>query len=509
MPDKECAGGAIEHVEVPVAIGVQQQLPRLSAPHPIDEHHVLGRIPVVPVVRRELVVPLALAGVGIERDDGIGEEVVAISAHGAIGHRRRIADRPVERVELGIVGARQPRSAAAGLPAVAFPRVVAELSRAGNRVEPPQPLAGHIVGVQESAQGVFAAGVPDDDLVLHDERRARDVEAFHRVRDLDLPDGQTGPRVEADERGVVGADEQPMPEDRDAAVHHVGLPGIADLLLTRVSPDLPPGPRVHRGDRSRVAAARRIHHAVDDERRALAGAVAGHRRRPRGSKPGHVRRIDVPSARSSACPGNRPSTSASCEARLPPRGGARRSHRREPAARTRSCSGPAPAACADTPPGSRSRRPISGSRSPAGAATCCRSRRMTAAACRTSAAVQPASIICSENVSSLRRTPRISRPSSVFTITVAGVAPPRPPPRPPARRGPVRIDDLLLQHLRRQSSGVRQVRPDDPAAGVHFVTARARGTAEEQRFSSGGIAPRLRSGQAGRRARGDRSRAAD
>ena len=88
------------------------------------------------------------------------------------------------------------------------------------------------------------------------------------------------------------ADEQPMPEDRDAAVHHVGLPGIADLLLTRVSPDLPPGAGVHRGDRSRVAAARRIHHAVDDERRALAGAVAGHRRRPRGSKPGHVRRSD-------------------------------------------------------------------------------------------------------------------------------------------------------------------------------------------------------------------------
>ena len=245
------------------------------------------------VVRRELVVPLAPAGVGIQRDDRIGEQVVAVSAHRAIGHRRRIPDRPVERVELGIVGAGQPGAAAAGLPAVALPRVVAEFSRSRNRVESPQPLPGHVVGVEETAERVFAAGVADDDLVLHDERRAGDVEAFHRVGDLDLPDGQTRPRIEADQRRIVGADEQPMAENRDAAVDHVGLAGIADFLLTGVPPDLPPGARVHRGHRAGVAAARRIHHAVDDQRRALAGAVARHRRRPRGAQPGHVGRIDL------------------------------------------------------------------------------------------------------------------------------------------------------------------------------------------------------------------------
>ena len=93
---QERAGGAIEHVEMAVAIGVHQQLPLLAAPHAIHEDHVLRRVPVVAVVGRELIVPLALAGVGIERDDRIGEQVVAVAAHRPIGHRGRIADRPVD-----------------------------------------------------------------------------------------------------------------------------------------------------------------------------------------------------------------------------------------------------------------------------------------------------------------------------------------------------------------------------------------------------------------------------
>ena len=156
---------------------------------------------------------------------------------------------------------------------------------AGNRVEPPQTLAGHVVGVEEAAERVLAAGVPDDDLVLDDERRAGDVEAFHRVGDLDFPEQQARSRVEADERRVVRADEQPMAEDRDAAVDHVGLARVADFLRPGEPPDLPSGPRIHRRHGARIAAARAVHHAVDDERRALAHRVARHRRRPRGAKP--------------------------------------------------------------------------------------------------------------------------------------------------------------------------------------------------------------------------------
>ena len=68
---------------------MQQQLARLPAPHAIDQHHVLARIPVVAVVRRELVVPLALAGVGIERDDRVAEQIVELAARRPIDLRRR------------------------------------------------------------------------------------------------------------------------------------------------------------------------------------------------------------------------------------------------------------------------------------------------------------------------------------------------------------------------------------------------------------------------------------
>mgnify|MGYP003694772649 CR=1 FL=1 len=53
---------------------------------------------------------------------------------------------------------------------VSLPR----LAFAGDRVEAPRPLARlGVVGVDEAADAALAAGDADDDLVLHDERRAR------------------------------------------------------------------------------------------------------------------------------------------------------------------------------------------------------------------------------------------------------------------------------------------------------------------------------------------------
>ena len=56
------------------------------------------------VVRRELVIPFQLAGLRIQRHDRIGVEVVALAIV-AVVIRTGIADRPVHRVELRIVGA--------------------------------------------------------------------------------------------------------------------------------------------------------------------------------------------------------------------------------------------------------------------------------------------------------------------------------------------------------------------------------------------------------------------
>src|SRR4029077_8777184 len=137
--------------------------------------------------------------------------------------------------------------AAALLPAGAEPRVVAELARTRHGVPTPQPPAARgVVGIEEPARAELAAGDPDEDLVLHDERRTRDAVAEHRVGDLDLPERRSGARVERDQCRVERADVQPVAEDGHAAIERVDLVGILDFLRARVSPDLPSGPRVER-----------------------------------------------------------------------------------------------------------------------------------------------------------------------------------------------------------------------------------------------------------------------
>ena len=238
-PREELAVRPIEHVEVAVAIGVHQQLPRLAVEGAIDEHHVLVRVPVVRVVRRELVVPLACAGRRIERDHRTAEQVVALT-HGAVVERTRIADRPIHQIEVGIVRAGQPGRAATQLPGIAGPGVVSEFAGTGNRREAPQARAGRrIVGVDEAADPELAAGDAGDDLVLHRQRRAGDAEALHRIGDLHFPEQRTGPGVERQERRVERADEDPVAEHRDAAVERVDLVRVADLLRPLIAPDLP------------------------------------------------------------------------------------------------------------------------------------------------------------------------------------------------------------------------------------------------------------------------------
>jgi hypothetical protein len=100
---QESSISAIEHVEHPIAIGVHQQLTPLAMPLAIDEHQRLRRVPVMAVVGRELVVPCACAGVGIDGDDGIAEQVVAVAARAPIDLWAGIPDGPVDRVQLGIV----------------------------------------------------------------------------------------------------------------------------------------------------------------------------------------------------------------------------------------------------------------------------------------------------------------------------------------------------------------------------------------------------------------------
>ena len=85
---EEASVGPIEHVEHSVAVGVQQQFARLALEHAVHQDHVFGGIPVVGIVGRELVMPLAAARIRIERDHRTRKQVVAL-AHVRVACRGR------------------------------------------------------------------------------------------------------------------------------------------------------------------------------------------------------------------------------------------------------------------------------------------------------------------------------------------------------------------------------------------------------------------------------------
>ena len=74
---QEFSVGPIDQIEEPVAIRPGEYLPGLPEKFGIDQHRVLRRVPVMDVVWRELVIPLELSGVGIEREDRSRIQVVA------------------------------------------------------------------------------------------------------------------------------------------------------------------------------------------------------------------------------------------------------------------------------------------------------------------------------------------------------------------------------------------------------------------------------------------------
>ena len=82
----ELAVGAIERVEEAVAPEVADDLALLAVDRRVVEHVDADLVEVPRVVRRVLEVPGELAGVDVERDDGVGVEVVA-------GTELRIVDR--------------------------------------------------------------------------------------------------------------------------------------------------------------------------------------------------------------------------------------------------------------------------------------------------------------------------------------------------------------------------------------------------------------------------------
>ena len=146
------AGDAIEHVEEAVAVGLQQELARLPLPLRVHQHERLLRVVVVHVVRRELEVPLALPGLGVERHHRIRVEVVAqpfVANHVGTG----IAHRPVEDAESRVVAAGHPRARAGMVDGVALPRLRPRLAALRHGPEAPHLFPGGLVVAPPRSRG--------------------------------------------------------------------------------------------------------------------------------------------------------------------------------------------------------------------------------------------------------------------------------------------------------------------------------------------------------------------
>src|SRR2546430_14242578 len=95
---------------------------------------------------------------------------------------------------------------------------------------------------------LFRSGLADDELVLDDQRRAREVAAaLLRVEHRGRPRLLAGLHVERHDAAIQRAEEHLAVADRDAAVVGLEEERVGDRVeLREVVPDLPPGDAVER-----------------------------------------------------------------------------------------------------------------------------------------------------------------------------------------------------------------------------------------------------------------------
>ena len=119
---------------------MQEQLARLSVPVCIHQHRSLNGVPIPDVVRRVLEVPLELASLGVQREVGVGIQIVA-EALIAVEVRPGVSGRPVDGAGLGIVSPRHPGATAGMSDVLALPGFRAWFAGLGDGPESPYLFA--------------------------------------------------------------------------------------------------------------------------------------------------------------------------------------------------------------------------------------------------------------------------------------------------------------------------------------------------------------------------------
>ena len=229
---------------------------RLAVHRDVEEVRRHRRVVVPDVVVHHLEMPLALAGLHVDRDEAVAKQVVARAMAAVLVHQRH-ADRDVDEAQLGIRRVRRPRIVLADALGPDLRAVLSTSRRrtrraAGTRLNFHSCLPGADVEAADVARDVAEANrivavdrrVADDDHVVHDDgRRAvgdlaeRGIDADravgaglrHRVPRLARPRLPRRRRVADDERARVVHGQRH--EGKSKPVHQIDHAVLAELRI--------------------------------------------------------------------------------------------------------------------------------------------------------------------------------------------------------------------------------------------------------------------------------------
>ena len=140
-PDR-LAVGAVEHEGKGVLGRLRQRLDGAAAHLHVEQDRRAHIVAIPDIVMHRLVIPAALAGLGIDRDDTVGEEVRP-GPEGAVIIVGGLFDGQIDQPQFGIGAVLRPvADIAGGLGRAVQPGLVALLALARHGMEYPEPLAG-------------------------------------------------------------------------------------------------------------------------------------------------------------------------------------------------------------------------------------------------------------------------------------------------------------------------------------------------------------------------------
>ena len=254
---------AVQPIEEAVAAEMGDDLAILAVHLRVDQLIDPDLVIIEEIAGGILEVPDHLAIGGVEPDRRVGEEVVARAVF-RIEHRDRLAGAPDRQLGRWIIRAGYPEGAAPMLPGigVAFPGLTAGLARCGNRISPPEPLAGiRVQRVDMGAGALVAAAAADDELVVDQKRSRRQCAVgLLGIIELDRPDEFAGVGLGPQDLAIGRDRNDKVLIERDATVRSNRIHDPGDSGLGRF-PDVYP-----------VDCAKPVddeHRAVVDERCAL------------------------------------------------------------------------------------------------------------------------------------------------------------------------------------------------------------------------------------------------